>query len=144
MCCVVFFFFKQKTAYEMRISDWSSDVCSSDLGEQDRDALDALKANLKALGATDRAAVRAGSVLALGPAPRAFDLLLPDAPYGTGAASVALDKLPRLCRAGPDSCVAIETAAKQASPVACFETHTERRDHKTRLTQHGKAQCRER
>src|SRR3546814_1286843 len=44
MCCYVvfrcfflslwlfcFFFFKQKTAYEMRISDWSSDVCSSDL-----------------------------------------------------------------------------------------------------------------
>src|SRR3546814_3544002 len=32
MCVVVvFFFFKQKTAYEMRISDWSSDVCSSDL-----------------------------------------------------------------------------------------------------------------
>src|SRR3546814_18697068 len=31
-----FFFFKQKTAYEMRISDWSSDVCSSDLhGQQD-------------------------------------------------------------------------------------------------------------
>src|SRR3546814_13280972 len=28
---VVFFFFKQKTAYEVRISDWSSDVCSSDL-----------------------------------------------------------------------------------------------------------------
>src|SRR3546814_9197988 len=28
---VFFFFFKQKTAYEMRISDWSSDVCSSDL-----------------------------------------------------------------------------------------------------------------
>src|SRR3546814_18851122 len=31
----VFFFFKQKTAYEMRISDWSSDVCSSDLGGGD-------------------------------------------------------------------------------------------------------------
>src|SRR3546814_9532367 len=29
--CYVIFFFKQKTAYEMRISDWSSDVCSSDL-----------------------------------------------------------------------------------------------------------------
>src|SRR3546814_11404823 len=28
---MVFFFFKQKTAYELRISDWSSDVCSSDL-----------------------------------------------------------------------------------------------------------------
>src|SRR3546814_10298812 len=35
---VFFFFFKQKTAYEMRISDWSSDVCSSDLliGHADR------------------------------------------------------------------------------------------------------------
>src|SRR3546814_1789341 len=33
---LLFFFFKQKTAYEMRISDWSSDVCSSDLaGAQD-------------------------------------------------------------------------------------------------------------
>src|SRR3546814_20161662 len=30
-CLPIFFFFKQKTAYEMRISDWSSDVCSSDL-----------------------------------------------------------------------------------------------------------------
>src|SRR3546814_20818011 len=34
MLTCVFFFFKQKTAYEMRISDWSSDVCSSDLEEQ--------------------------------------------------------------------------------------------------------------
>src|SRR3546814_1832476 len=31
ICVCTFFFFKQKTAYEMRISDWSSDVCSSDL-----------------------------------------------------------------------------------------------------------------
>src|SRR3546814_19892661 len=31
LCVIFFFFFKQKTAYEMRISDWSSDVCSSDL-----------------------------------------------------------------------------------------------------------------
>src|SRR3546814_8111277 len=34
MCISVIFFFKQKTAYEMRISDWSSDVCSSDLPGQ--------------------------------------------------------------------------------------------------------------
>src|SRR3546814_12640159 len=33
----MFFFFKQKTAYEMRISDWSSDVCSSDLCRTARD-----------------------------------------------------------------------------------------------------------
>src|SRR3546814_18232106 len=32
----MFFFFKQKTAYEMRISDWSSDVCSSDLRREHR------------------------------------------------------------------------------------------------------------
>src|SRR3546814_6312446 len=32
MLFISLFFFKQKTAYEMRISDWSSDVCSSDLG----------------------------------------------------------------------------------------------------------------
>src|SRR3546814_1625353 len=33
----LFFFFKQKTAYEMRISDWSSDVCSSDLRERNKE-----------------------------------------------------------------------------------------------------------
>src|SRR3546814_1569372 len=34
MYVLLFFFFKQKTAYEMRISDWSSDVCSSDLTDR--------------------------------------------------------------------------------------------------------------
>src|SRR3546814_6862531 len=37
--CSMFFFFKQKTAYEMRISDWSSDVCSSDLPQDFETAL---------------------------------------------------------------------------------------------------------
>src|SRR3546814_15113754 len=36
MLDLFFFFFKQKTAYEMRISDWSSDVCSSDLGPENQ------------------------------------------------------------------------------------------------------------
>src|SRR3546814_6549450 len=49
----LFFFFKQKTAYEMRISDWSSDVCSSDLVPTFRAFLDGdyavwAKANQKA------------------------------------------------------------------------------------------------
>src|SRR3546814_14357350 len=40
---IFFFFFKQKTAYEMRISDWSSDVCSSDLDVDDsRDGVGAI------------------------------------------------------------------------------------------------------
>src|SRR3546814_1563390 len=34
VCSLYIFFFKQKTAYEMRISDWSSDVCSSDLANR--------------------------------------------------------------------------------------------------------------
>src|SRR3546814_2580448 len=38
----VFFFFKQKTAYEMRISDWSSDVCSSDLPDRRRASTNAM------------------------------------------------------------------------------------------------------
>src|SRR3546814_8310334 len=41
----IFFFVKQKTSYEMRISDWSSDVCSSDLARQD--------ANVRAAPTTD-------------------------------------------------------------------------------------------
>src|SRR3546814_15587006 len=44
MWYVVFFFFKQKTAYELRISDWSSDVCSSDLlGRRFRDRVGAVR-----------------------------------------------------------------------------------------------------
>src|SRR3546814_3249191 len=37
MFSIFFFFFKQKTAYELRISDWSSDVCSSDLKISDHE-----------------------------------------------------------------------------------------------------------
>src|SRR3546814_7295127 len=55
MLAVVVFFFKQKTAYEMRISDWSSDVCSSDLAGDDRRA----RAAARALAAAP-AARRAG------------------------------------------------------------------------------------
>src|SRR3546814_2121727 len=55
-----FFFFKQKTAYEMRISDWSSDVCSSDLRVLDVDrraaAKDALAQRGDHLGALDHLA----------------------------------------------------------------------------------------
>src|SRR3546814_6355108 len=46
-----FFFFKQKTAYEMRISDWSSDVCSSDLLEPDVVLVAAVVVDLVVAGA---------------------------------------------------------------------------------------------
>src|SRR3546814_17909162 len=69
-----FFFFKQKTEYEMRISDWSSDVCSSDLrGIQRRaDAVGVdLPANRRAGGKAlpgDRRAARPGPHRVIGPA----------------------------------------------------------------------------
>ncbi|MDZ3831394.1 MAG: 16S rRNA (guanine(966)-N(2))-methyltransferase RsmD [Sphingopyxis sp.] len=103
-------------------------------GEQDRDALDALRKNLATLGTLSRADVRAGSVLSLGPAPRAYDLLLIDAPYATGAGSVALDKLARLGWVGPESWISIETADKEDIAVAGFEIDAERRVGKARLT----------
>src|SRR3546814_5383941 len=63
MCILwwIIFFFKQKTAYEMRISDWSSDVCSSDLGS--RENVDKIHAKALALGGKDEGApgVRGGN-----------------------------------------------------------------------------------
>lgn len=103
-------------------------------GEQDRDAVDVLKKNLATLGAAGRADVRAGSVLGLGPAKRSFDLLLFDAPYLTGAGSVALDKLSRLGWVGDGSIISIETSEKEVVEVAGFEIETERRVGKAKLT----------
>src|SRR3546814_7549236 len=45
MCSGCVFFFKQKTAYDMRISDWSSDVCSSDVFDNDELSIDAVLAS---------------------------------------------------------------------------------------------------
>src|SRR3546814_6784594 len=56
-----YFFFKQKTAYEMRISDWSSDVCSSDLSGQ-RPAMDHRSGVLRAVAGSDG---HAGAALGL-------------------------------------------------------------------------------
>lgn len=103
-------------------------------GEQDREAIDALRKNLAALGAAGRAEVRAGSVLALGPAPRSFDLLLLDAPYATGAGSVALDKLARLGWVDADSWISIETGEKESIDVAGFAIEAERKVGKAKLT----------
>src|SRR3546814_5833394 len=81
-----------------------------------------MRKNLATFGAAARADIRAGSVLALGPARRTYDLLMFDAPYATGAGSVALDKLNRLGWIGPDSWVSIETAEKET--VERSEEHT--------------------
>lgn len=102
--------------------------------EQDRDALDALRQNLVALDAASRADIRAGSVMSLGPAKRTYDLLMLDAPYDTGAGSVALDKLNRLGWIGPDSLISIETAHNEDVEVAGFEIDATRKVGKAKLT----------
>src|SRR3546814_482030 len=67
-----FFFFKQKTAYEMRISDWSSDVCSSDL---DRRAAGSVGNHVDFIAAFQRGAQREGGVADFRPQARNDDLL---------------------------------------------------------------------
>lgn len=100
--------------------------------EQDRAALDALRANAEKLGV--RADIRATSVLALGPAPKPLDVILMDPPYGTGAGSVALDKLARLGWTGPATWISIETAKNEAIEVSGFEVDAERVHGKAKLT----------
>ena len=100
--------------------------------EQDGAALDALKANLAKLGT--RGDVRAGSVMALGPARAPLDLIMMDPPYGTGAGSVALDKLSRLGWTGPATWVSIETARDEEIEVAGFTVDVTRVHGKARLT----------
>ncbi|HVJ03058.1 MAG TPA: 16S rRNA (guanine(966)-N(2))-methyltransferase RsmD [Sphingomonas sp.] len=101
--------------------------------EQDKTALDALKANIAKLGARG-ADVRPGSVMALGPARAPLDLILMDPPYGTGAGAVALDKLGRLGWAGPGTWISIETARDEQVEVGGFEIDATRVHGKARLT----------
>ena len=101
--------------------------------EQDKAALDALRANVAKLGA-ENADIRAQSVLALGPARSALDLILMDPPYGTGAGNVALDKLARLGWIGPGSWVSLETARDEEVAAPGFVVDAARIHGKARLT----------
>jgi 16S rRNA (guanine966-N2)-methyltransferase len=100
--------------------------------EQDGAALDALKGNLAKLGT--RADVRAGSVMGLGPASAALDLIMMDPPYGTGAGLVALDKLARLGWVSPATWISIETAKAEEIAPPGFTVDASRVHGKARLT----------
>ncbi|WP_380786430.1 16S rRNA (guanine(966)-N(2))-methyltransferase RsmD [Sphingomonas sp. R86521] len=100
--------------------------------EQDRLAVDALKANLAKLEV--RADVRATSVMALGPAPAALDVIMMDPPYGTGAGLVALDKLARLGWTNAATWISIETAKQELVELAGFEVDATRVHGKARIT----------
>ena len=100
--------------------------------ENDKPALDALRANAAKLGL--RPDLRAASVMALGPASAALDVIMMDPPYGTGAGVVALDRLARLGWTGPATWVSIETAKAETVAVKGFVVDAERVHGKAKLT----------
>jgi 16S rRNA (guanine966-N2)-methyltransferase len=102
--------------------------------EQDAAALKAIRGNIETLGARGRAAVQAGSVMALGPAQAPFDLILLDPPYDTGAGQVAIDRLLRLGWIGPQSWLSLETSAKEALDLKGMDIDAERKTGKAKLS----------
>lgn len=102
--------------------------------EQDRAALDALETNIAKLGAKQQCDIRRGSALMLGPAARAYDVILMDPPYATGAGSVALDKLGRLGWFAPSAWISVETGNKEDVEVKGFTVDSVRNIGKARLT----------
>lgn len=102
--------------------------------EQDAAAIRALRSNVASLQAQSQCDVRAGSVLALGPAKAPLDLVMLDPPYRTGAGEVALDKLQRLGWIGEASWVSLETAFNEEPTIKGMEAVADRKVGKARIT----------
>lgn len=102
--------------------------------EQDPAAIRALRANIANLRAQSQCDVRAASVMALGPAKQPLDLILLDPPYGTGAGSVALDKLARLGWIGPATWISLETAFNEEPRIKGLDAVADRKVGKARIT----------
>ena len=101
--------------------------------EQERGAIEAVRENVLRLGAHG-ADIRAQSVMALGPTPDPLDIVLMDPPYGTGAGSVALDRLNRLGWIADHSWISIETARDEDVAVNGFAIDAQRNHGKAKLT----------
>lgn len=101
--------------------------------DQDAGAIRAIRRNIANLKATDRSDVRAGSVLALGPAKQPLDLVLLDPPYESGAGQVAIDKLARLGWIGETTWISLETARPESISIKGFEIEATRDIGKARL-----------
>jgi 16S rRNA (guanine966-N2)-methyltransferase len=100
--------------------------------EMDGAAVKALRANAEKLGVTPD--IRVQSALALGPCPSPYDLIMMDPPYGSGAGSVALDKLGRLGWFNPGAWISVETDRSETIDVAGFEVDVVRDHGKARIT----------
>lgn len=102
--------------------------------EQDRAALETIRANITTLGAAARTRVEAGSVMALRAVTKPLDLILLDPPYLSGAGEVALDRLLRLGWIGPETWIALETATREDVAVKGLMLDAERRVGKGKLS----------
>lgn len=102
--------------------------------EQEREALDTIRANVSTLDARARSTIEAGSVMALRPAREPYDVILLDPPYRTGAGEVALDRLQRLGWISESTWIALETAFDEEPKVKGLATEVSRKVGKGRLT----------
>jgi len=102
--------------------------------EQDRAALDTIRANIAMLGAQGLTRVEAGSVTQLRAAPKPLDVILLDPPYHSGAGEVALDRLLRLGWIGPETWISLETAFNEDPAVKGLDIETTRRVGKGKLS----------
>ena len=102
--------------------------------EQDRGAVEAIRANITALGVRDQARVETGSATQLRAATAPLDLILVDPPYHSGAGEVALDRLLRLGWIGAQTWVSLETAFNEDPKINGLAIEAERRVGKSKLT----------
>lgn len=102
--------------------------------EQEKPAIEAIRTNIASLDARSKAQVHQGSVMQLGPAKVAHDLILLDPPYHTGAGNVALDRLVRLGWVGPATWIVLECARDEDVAVNSLTTDTSRNVGKAKLT----------
>ncbi len=102
--------------------------------ERDPAALAALKANIAAFGAGDRADVISTPVEALPATGRPADLILLDPPYGSGAGVTALARLHMQGWVAPGAWISLETEASEATTAAGFVIDVERSHGKAHLT----------
>jgi 16S rRNA (guanine966-N2)-methyltransferase len=102
--------------------------------EQDRAAVEVIRANITALEAARRTRVETGSVMQLRAAAAPYDLILADPPYHSGAGEVALDRLLRLGWIGPQTWIALETAFNEDVAIKGLARETERRVGKGKLS----------
>lgn len=102
--------------------------------EQESPAIKAIRANIETLGVRTRSTVQQSSVMALGPAKQQHDLIFLDPPYGTGAGSVALDRMLRLGWIGPATWIALETGAKEDVSIKGLVCDADRKVGKAKIT----------